>query len=264
MDSAPTSGDPSKEQSAESIRGVRLQEFWDKDPEGWLVTVESAFIGSAITQESTKYHKLLAVLPQHVFHAVREIASVPFRPGKYEALKQAILDSFKPSAEIRRREILSIDGLDGRAPGIVLKELIGKARDIVDPTTVINKWVDILPNWLAPSIKVLSLSCAKKLEDDPNDIEQLRDLIATADAMYDQFKNKFHADVVNRSRRNSTSSNTSERSRGRSRGRNREYNPNGRWCQNHFRFRDRAYQCLNPGICTFKPRPPQLNSSRRR
>ena len=71
---------------------VKLPEFIFKDPEIWLIQVESQFILWNITSEEAQYHHIVSRLPQSVIIHYRDIVKDGYKRGSLQLLKKALID----------------------------------------------------------------------------------------------------------------------------------------------------------------------------
>lgn len=236
----------------------KLQDFWSDNPDGWLRSAEYQFRIARISDEETKFYHVAAKLPEKINHALRDMLTDDYQPGQYQALKQAIVNRFTPTIDMRLRQLLDEEEINGRHPSQFLRDLLTLAREQVSIDIVLNRWMTKLPKIVVVSVKPLADQIIEQKEK-PARVALLERMMNQADSISDLISSSSMttaATSFHRRRRSSVSSNENRRSRKS----NRQYNPNGSWCKNHFLYRERARQCGRPEQCTF--RPPK-NRSRR-
>ena len=80
-----------------------LPSFWSTHPDAWFINIESQFALANITREETKFHKVVAALPEDIATQVLDITQNSYQAGNYTKLKTAILKLFTKSKAKRRR-----------------------------------------------------------------------------------------------------------------------------------------------------------------
>lgn len=76
---------------------LKLPPFWKSNIKLWFIQAESSFELSGITNDNTKYNNIIAIMDQETLSAVSDILTNPPATGKYNALKQRLLDEFTDS-----------------------------------------------------------------------------------------------------------------------------------------------------------------------
>lgn len=125
---------------------VKCPPFWTPDPELWFARVESQFHMAGITQESTKFHAVLACLDFPILQGVADVVRGP-PPGKeYSTLKSRLLNKYKESEQSRYRRLAQERELGDRKPSELLfsmKETAG--TECLDSPLLKAMWLERLP-----------------------------------------------------------------------------------------------------------------------
>lgn len=253
-----------KEQSSAtevSRVAVKVPQFWKENPIIWFSQVESQFITSGITQDSTKYHTIVASIETDVLAQVSDIITSPPATEMYDTLKNRLVEIFTDSEERRLKKLLQDIDLGDKRPSILLRQMQDLAGNRVGENLLKSLWLQRLPTQMQAILTTSSDDLSKlavmadKIADvtylsDINaisakpEVTEVRELKATISDLQSQISeltNKFEKfSHLHRGRSNSRSRNK-PRERSRSR---------GKFCWYHFRFRERATRCRSP--CSFK------------
>ena len=100
--------------------GVKLPEFWGRNPRLWFLQAESQFATRGISSEKTKFHHVVAVLPFEVASEVEDIIS---NPGGYDALKEALIARLGDTDSKRVHDLLNAAELGDRRPTQLLRHM---------------------------------------------------------------------------------------------------------------------------------------------
>lgn len=126
---------------------VKTLPFSVKHPETWFRQMESQFHLARITSTLTKYHYVLAALPEEV---VQDIP--PDSEETYENIKSRVLDSLKGNRHTLIDQALSTVNLDGKRPTQIINEIKRRFADInitADDSIIKSRLLSALP----PNIK---------------------------------------------------------------------------------------------------------------
>lgn len=108
-----------------SAVSVKVPPLYRNNPEAWFRTLESQFHLARITSEETKYHYLVAHLPEDISSMLITAAT----PRLYEPLKAAIAGMLQKSQQEKINEILATSDLGGDKPSIFVKKLNAKMSE---------------------------------------------------------------------------------------------------------------------------------------
>ncbi|KAH9392186.1 hypothetical protein TYRP_005257 [Tyrophagus putrescentiae] len=251
-------GDNNNKQSPStdsSSSAYKVPAFIEKSPTAWVRLCKAQFTLLGITDEEAQYNRVLAGLPSKLMvEQVIEVIDSDFAQGHLEKLFAAIIDAFTTSPTERLRDVLDKEEQGTRKPSVFFKALKNKVVNMnVSDDVVYDRWLCKL------SIPIQSAVVGAKAL--PN--MTLDNLLQLADNIYEhlsttgqQVSAVHHHNNNNRNRSHSRDHrHRHHRHRSPSRGRSpsaSRYNEGGRWCYNHFTYRDKANKCGRPGNCTFQ------------
>lgn len=139
----------------------RAPVFWEADPLLWFHQVESQFVVSGITTDSTKFHSVVAALDARVLRCVREIVTKPPKVNAYGTLKSKILDYYEESDGSRLKKLFSGLSLGDQKPSQFLCELENLNGGKLDDATLRELWLQRLPLNIQQILGV----CADEMQD---------------------------------------------------------------------------------------------------
>ncbi|KFD69853.1 hypothetical protein M514_17975 [Trichuris suis] len=85
---------------------VKIPPFWTHSPALWFKRVEAQFQVARITADETKFNYIVGGMEAPILEQCFDIVDNPPAEGKYEALKQRILDRFADSDHKRLQTLL--------------------------------------------------------------------------------------------------------------------------------------------------------------
>jgi hypothetical protein len=109
-------------ESSVSAVAVKVPPLYRNNPDAWFRTLESQFHLARITSGETKFHYLVAHLPEDL-SAVLLSADTP---ADYESLKEDIKGIAEKSRQEKITEILAVSDLGGDKPSVFLRRLHAK------------------------------------------------------------------------------------------------------------------------------------------
>ena len=249
-------GDNNNKQSSStdsSSSAYKVPAFIEKSPTAWVRLCKAQFTLLGITDEEAQYNRVLAGLPSKLMvEQVIEVIDSDFAQGHLEKLFAAIIDAFTTSPTERLRDVLDKEEQGPRKPSVFFKALKNKVVNMnVSDDVVYDRWLCKL------SLSIQSAVVGAKAL--PNMTQD--NLLQLADNIYEHLSTTgqqvaavHHHNNNNRNRSHSRDR-RHHRHRSPSRGRSpsaSRYNEGGRWCRNHFLYRDQANKCGRPGNCTFQ------------
>ncbi|GFT20148.1 transposon Ty3-I Gag-Pol polyprotein [Trichonephila clavipes] len=80
--------------------------FWENDPELWFFQVESQFLLAGISNNSTKFHAVIAALNSNILSCVRDSVKNPPKESAYSSFKDKIVQHFSQSDASRLHLLL--------------------------------------------------------------------------------------------------------------------------------------------------------------
>lgn len=189
-------------------------------------------------------------------------------PNKYSLAKQRLLSTFKESENRQIKRLISEVELGDMKPSQLLRKMRSLAGDGIAEKVLRSLWLDKLPDSvksiiliseenldkvalmadkiveMTPSANVCSIKTSPTGATAGNPSSDMSELLSRMAALEAQISS------ISRSRSRSRSSSRSSTS---SRGKRPTYNPKGKYCFYHFRFRNRCRpeKCQPP--CSWKP-----------
>lgn len=145
VQAARPSTQPSPAPQINSLDASSLPPFWTDRPQTWFTAVECQFLAKRITSDSTKFYAVLGRLDKEQFILVENLANDPPATGKYERLKDALLNHYTDSQEKRFRKLVSELELGHRRPSAFLAEIRRLGGNNLDAQFVKTLWTDRLP-----------------------------------------------------------------------------------------------------------------------
>ncbi|XP_059222283.1 uncharacterized protein LOC106091158 [Stomoxys calcitrans] len=204
---------------------VKISPFWRNSPALWFKQVESQFITSGITSDSTKFHTIVGSIDASVLSEVSNLILNPPETNMYETLKKSLQDRSMDSEEKRLKRLLREMELGDKKPSTLLREMICLDSGEVSDELLKSLWMQRLPKQTQAILSISSESLsnlaamADKISDtveswdvsaissrNPTESTQIRDLTAKIE----EITKKIEA-LTNQLRRRSKSRGRSQR-----------------------------------------------------
>lgn len=269
--------EPNREVNAVSLK---LQPFWPNSPATWFISAEAQFTLSRITSDISRYHYVVASLPQDVAESIMDILQNPPVINLYSQLKKVLIERHSLSMERRIRKLVSDEDIGDKKPSEfyrTLKALAtgGEAETTVSEDLILKLWLNRLPQVVNIALIPHKSEGAEKLQNvadqvwealqnsnvsvvdrsngcssgknpfsSSNDSRQDVDRVERLEREISELKNMISGMNFGRDENRSRSQNRSGY-RGRSRSRSK-FNASGKLCWYHFRYGDRATKCTTP------------------
>lgn len=244
--------------------GVRVPPFYPDKPALWFAQLESQFVLSNITVDSTKYHYAIGQLDPVYASEVEDIITAPATPDKYERLKAGLIKRLSASREKKVKQLLTDEELGDRKPSQFLRHLKHLAGPGVPEEFLRTIWTSRLPRStqsIIASQSKTALEEVAELADKIHDVVPPTPQVATAATSAEIGAGGMQREVaeltrqvqeltrqVNRMSRHRQRSRTPSRSRLRSSAQTRS-NSNYRkfpMCWYHHKHGNKAIKCLKP------------------
>ena len=224
--------------------------FWPEDVEGFFTAFEAACANKKITQDGSKYSKLISVLTQEA--RSRMVGHLP-EPGAnaddYERTKERLKTAFAKTQAERCAELLAITSLGDRNPEHLLSYMQGLLPGENKCPLFRHIWLTALPD-----------SIHQVLSADDGDLEALA--IKATRMMKEAVVKKKRIERVNAVSSGDDPGEIDAVSNSAAK------DKTGLVCANHLRFPGKCYRCANPERCLLKdavvPRREGGGSARRR
>ena len=240
---------------------VKLQEFWESNPETWLKTAEYQFRLAGIANEETKYYHIASRLPSKVAESISDILKFDYKKGMYDALRDALIERYTPSSTARLHALLDEKRGD-RKPSKFMRDLINLSQDNFPIDVIIHRWLQNVPPIVAAATEESANALIEQFRKESKyDLAKMEKTLKQADNIYELIERDRQVVAVKSGHANRNNNNNNNRYRNRSNSRStrsssrsRQFNPNGTWCRNHFKFRDQCHTCLKPDTCKYRSR----------
>jgi hypothetical protein len=266
-----------KEEAGPSVSavGVKLPEFWSKDPELWFIQVEHQFKLANVTADSTKLSHIVSKISCEVLQHVKDILKTPPTDGTaYQTFKDRLLKKYSETKEQKMNDLLSGMELGDMKPSELLTKMKDKVDDATKLETVIKQlWLKQLPTQEQAILLSLDTLDLEKLAETADRIHAMPgpsvSAVSSKNTNLEELENRLvqrmeelMAVERSRSRYGNRESQNYSRGRGSNRGSYRG-NRNGRSqsrefrthddkgvCWRHSRYGDEAHSCVKP--CTYR------------
>ncbi len=121
--------------------GVKLPDFWIRDPKMWFSQAEAQFRRARITRPATMYDHILVRLPEEVVMSVRAlVAEIEADPAledtSYQLLKTALMASFGKTMWQMAYAIIDHPDLGDRRPTAMMAELLALRYETSAPDSL--------------------------------------------------------------------------------------------------------------------------------
>lgn len=254
---------PSRDTEISTVAQIKMQAFYESDPELWFLVIESHFESRKITKEKSKYLHVVGNLNCATATQVKDVIKTPFTEGHYEKLKAALISIYAESSTEKFRKLISNAEIGDQKPSQFLHHMKSLADTSITDDFIKKLWIQRLPSTIRA---VLSASndnldnLAKmadqmwevsdkfaissiKTEENSSALEKIVNAIEKLTNKINALERKEHV-----SRRNVTP----QRSRSYSKGKRERNNSNSEHelCWYHFKFGDSAKKCREP--CKFE------------
>ena len=121
--------------------------FWPEDVEGFFPAFEAACANKKITQDGSKYSKLVSVLTQEArSRMVGHLPEPGSNPDDYVRLKERLKTAYAKSEMERCAELLSITSLGDRSPEHLLSYMQGLMPGEIKSALFRYIWLTALPD----------------------------------------------------------------------------------------------------------------------
>lgn len=174
-------GQTQSQSHIQQVTEVKMQAFYESEPELWFIVVESQFAARKITNEKTRYSHVVANLNCTTASQVKDLLKTPFAEGHYEKLKQTLISIYAETASEKFRKLISNADIGDKKPSQFLHYMKSLADNSIQDDFIKKLWIQRLP---AASRAVLSASK-----------DNLDDLAKMADSMW-EVSDRFNVNAI--------------------------------------------------------------------
>lgn len=240
--------------------GFKAPPFWKSNAVAYFHFIEAQFATSGISADQTKYYCLVAALDEAILSHVSDLICSPPNAGKYDALKERLINHFSESEASKLRMLLHDLELGDKKPSHLLREMKELAKDFSEDA-IKALWLQRLPVTVQQILSVSSeqldkqaamadkilevsksavVSSVEKSADSQSDLSLLRKEISELREQMSRLgRSRSHS-------RNRSKSRDRVRNRSSSSERGKDYDI----CWYHYRFGKKARNCRKP--CKFE------------
>lgn len=234
------------------MAGIRMPNFWCKEPELYFANIEATFFLHKIEDDFTKFQLVIGSLGPEELKLIRPLLDPTSTDRTYVKLKQTLIAEFSQSKQAKIKTLLSQLKLDNQQPTILLRRMRELAGDAVSDdflkTLFLNQLPNVVQGILAISNEPLDslarqadqiITISNPAQYETHAVSKYPDaIIAALSSKIEELTIK--VDRLSRSE-----------SRGRYRYRNRSNTPrrrqnNSGLCYYHETFKDKARRCRSP------------------
>lgn len=262
------------------VAKIHIPDFDLEDVETWFICLEAAFCVNDVKSDRQRFNTVIVALGSKAKFVSAAIAkcSKTEASDRYQTMKNAVIDYFRPSENQRLTSLLSGVSLGDRKPSVLLTEMRRLGGDGCSDNVLSNIWLRALPVTVRSIIAAMpsaslddQANVADKIMEAPHNeiapVQQEPNRTATLEERIDALTRRIEEICsVNRTQHYSHSPRSRPRSRSRpswdqrskstSRYQHESSNPH-RWiCWYHYRHGNKAEKCEkdNPkgnGTCIF-------------
>lgn len=249
--------------AAAAAVAVKLPDFWKSDPAMWFAQAEAQFVLAGVTQDSTKFHHIVAKIDQSVICHVADLVKNPPAADKYEAIKLRLISRFELTPQSRLERLLNTCDLGDLRP----THLLAKMQEISTGLNVDESLLKMLfLQRLPPNVRaVLSINdgSLSKIAEMGDKIMDLSPQIATvsearavpansaADTTLDPYSQESLGSQIAALTAEIRRMATKPQRRSRSSSRGRQLAASNDVCWYHRKYGGNAERCRSP--CSYQP-----------
>ncbi|GFY31727.1 uncharacterized protein TNCV_4200361 [Trichonephila clavipes] len=207
----------------------KVPAFWENDPGLWFFQVESQFLLAGISNDSKKFHTVIAALNSNILSCVRDLVKNPPKESAYSSLKDKILQYFSQSDASRLNLLIcSLTLWLQRLPANLQQVLSVCKAPLDELTQIADKVHEVSGNDLTVG-RIETKSNQIELDVLKAEIADLKNMVKKLTvSAYSPNRNGYRS-------RSLTSSRGFDKNKARSK----------RLCWYHFHFGDKASKCKN-------------------
>ncbi|XP_066585465.1 uncharacterized protein [Prorops nasuta] len=130
----------------------QLPAFMSEAPDVWFVLIEAEFSASRVRIDDTKYLAVLRALDAQTLRLLTDVLRHPPEKGKYEHLKEAILNRLVESRSKQVDKLLRNLTLRDKKPSQLLREMRDLAKGDIGADILHQLWLERLPAHVRPHL----------------------------------------------------------------------------------------------------------------
>lgn len=165
----------------QQVTEVKMQAFYESEPELWFIVVESQFAARKITNEKSRYSHVVANLNCTTASQVKDLLKTPFAEGHYDKLKDQLIAIYAETASEKFRKLISNADIGDKKPSQFLHYMKSLASHGITDDFIKKLWIQRL----APTSRAV-LSASK---------DNLDDMAKMADSMW-EVSDRFNVNAI--------------------------------------------------------------------
>ncbi|XP_066589320.1 uncharacterized protein [Prorops nasuta] len=130
----------------------KLPAFMAEAPDIWFCIIEAEFAAGRITSDETKYLAVLRALDGNTLKLLTDVLRNPPEKGKYENLKNTILNRLVDSRSKQVDKLLRNLALGDKKPSMLLREMKELAKGEISAEILHQLWLERLPVHIRPHL----------------------------------------------------------------------------------------------------------------
>lgn len=145
---------------------VKLPPFWPDRVTVWFAQAEAQFHLAGVVTDDTKYSHVLSQIDYKIAGEIEDIVTNPPSEGKYQKLKDTLINRFSASKEQRVRQLLSDEELGDKKPSQILRHLRSLAGNTFSNDNILRQlWLRRLPQHVQGILAVQADLTLDKIAD---------------------------------------------------------------------------------------------------
>uniref|UniRef100_A0A0K8SB41 DUF7041 domain-containing protein n=1 Tax=Lygus hesperus TaxID=30085 RepID=A0A0K8SB41_LYGHE len=193
---------------------TRLPPFLSSDTKLWFLQAEAIFTTERITSQTTKFNRVIAVLPPETLRQVADLLATP-GTDPYDAIKERIHSTYTRSESKSLQLLLDNPPIGDQRPSQLLNEMRYIAGSDIPSSLLCKLWINRLPQSCRSILAASAETDPSKLAAIADRIMETADTIATNSVQHQI--SELSAQIQQLSAANSRPQRTDERRRSRTR-----------------------------------------------
>lgn len=252
-----------------AVTQVKMQPFYENDPELWFTIVETQFSVRKITNEKSKYLHVVSNLNCNTANQIRDILKTQFVEGQYEKLKSTLISIYAETSTEKFRKLISGTEIGDKKPSQFLHHMKSLANESITDDFIKKLWIQRLPSTIRAVLsastdnldnlskmadsmwEVSDRFCINSIETkDKNHVSEMEKITKLLEKMSERISSLEKQQNQRTSRKDSTP----QRNRNRSKSNNKDdkRNDDKELCWYHAKFGEDAQTCRKP--CSYEPK----------
>lgn len=131
--------------AVESIKNIKIPQFWQQDPKLWFAQVEAQFHKYNVRSDSAKYFTVIGALDCSVLQQVSDLLDNPPLNNRYATIKSRLVTAYSESNEKQLRKLLTELELGDQRPTQLLRYMRSLAAEKMSEDVLKTLWLQRMP-----------------------------------------------------------------------------------------------------------------------